>query len=169
MTIRELHAVYLLTGSNLGDRLLQLSLCRQALESRAGHIAATSRIYETAAWGLEGLPAHLNQALLLHTHLGALELLDTIQSIEADLGRVRQERWGVRSIDIDIIYFDDLIINHPRLTVPHPLMQERNFVLQPLSELAPGFLHPVLHSTNIMLATACTDKLPVAEYLPPSS
>ena len=161
MSSPQLHDVYLLTGSNLGDRREQLVLAVAEMEQHAGSIVRTSRIYETEAWGLEGLPAHLNQALLLRTKLEPLPLLYVLQEIEHRLGRVRQQRWGVRAIDIDIIYYDDLVLNLPQLSIPHPLMQERNFVLAPLAELAPDGMHPVLHQTNAALLQQSADKLSV--------
>ncbi len=156
-----MYPVYLLTGSNQGDREAQLSLALQELQRYAGKVVLTSGVYETEAWGIEGLPAHLNQAILLETGLEPLVLLDILQQIETRLGRVRQERWGIRAIDIDIIYFADRIIQLPQLTVPHPLMQERNFVLAPLAEIAPGYEHPVLHKTNEMLLKESLDTLSV--------
>lgn len=164
MTLPLLHDVYLLTGSNQGNRCEQLLLAVEALEQQAGSIVRASRIYETEAWGLEGLPAHLNQALLLQTPLEPLSLLGVLQEIERRLGRVRQQRWGIRAIDIDIIYYDDLVLSLPQLSIPHPLMQERNFVLAPLSELAPGHVHPVLRQTNAALLQQSPDKLSVWPY-----
>lgn len=148
-----MYQVYLLTGSNQGDRKAQLAAAIEALEQYAGRVLLASPLYETEAWGVEGLPAHLNQALLLETMLEPEALLDAIHLIEAALGRVRQEKWGIRAIDIDIIYFEDRILSLPRLSIPHPLMQDRNFVLYPLADIAPDFRHPVLkHTTKVLLA-----------------
>lgn len=154
-----MHAVFLLTGSNLGNRRRQLKNALIELEKCVGPIQQASAVYETEAWGKEGLPPHLNQAILIHTLLEPLELLETIHAIEEKLGRIRQEKWGVRVIDIDIIYFDSQVINLPSLTIPHPLMQERNFVLFPLSEIAPDFSHPLLLKTNKELLHLSSDPL----------
>lgn len=154
-----MHPVFLLTGSNLGNREEQLSRAILELEANVGTVIKKSAVFETEAWGKEGLPSHLNQALLIETPLTPLALLQSIQTIEERLGRVRQEKWGVRVIDIDIIYFGNQIIALPELTVPHPLMQERNFVLAPLCEIAPDFLHPVLLKTNLQLLQQSHDHL----------
>lgn len=156
-----MYAVYLLTGSNLGQREAQLHRCNQALEQYAGTIAQASGIYETEAWGIEGLPAHLNQALLLHTTLEPLQLLDVIHRIENDLGRVRDQKWGVRAIDIDIVYFDNMILDLPQLIIPHPYLHKRNFVLAPLVAIAPDFIHPVFGKTNAQLLSQSEDRLAV--------
>jgi 2-amino-4-hydroxy-6-hydroxymethyldihydropteridine diphosphokinase len=154
-----MHSVYLLTGSNQGNRKEQLEQSIAELELHAGTIVKASAMYETEAWGIEGLPAHLNQALLLQTKLNPTELLSVIHNIENKLGRIRQQKWGVRAIDIDIIYFDDIILNLPQLAIPHPLMQQRNFVLAPLAEIAPDFVHPILLKTNKRLLEISEDKL----------
>lgn len=154
-----MHSVYLLTGSNLGNRLQQLQNAEIALAIHAGTILKSSSIFETEAWGKEGLPSHLNQAIHLSTQLSPSDLLKVIHTIEEKLGRIRQEKWGVRVIDIDIIYFNDEIIHLPHLQIPHPLVQERNFALAPLSELAPDFLHPVFNKTNLQLLQESADHL----------
>lgn len=160
-----MHSVFLLTGSNLGDRSSQLSQCINALQEQAGNVVQCSQVYETEAWGKEGLPAHLNQALHLHTTLQPLELLEVIHHIEHSLGRVRQEKWGIRAIDIDIIYYDNMVLNLPQLTIPHPLLQERRFVLQPLAEIAPAYCHPVFGKSNYGLLETCMDPLSVMPEL----
>ncbi|KAA5537355.1 2-amino-4-hydroxy-6-hydroxymethyldihydropteridine diphosphokinase [Taibaiella lutea] len=154
-----MYSVFLLTGSNLGNREEQLAKAIRELEEHIGFIEQTSSVFETEAWGNEDLPAHLNQAVLIKTLLPPLDLLKSIHAIEAKLGRVRQDKWGVRAIDIDIIYFEDKIIRLPELIVPHPLMQERNFVLAPLSEIAPDMLHPVFLVSNKQLLKQSKDKL----------
>jgi 2-amino-4-hydroxy-6-hydroxymethyldihydropteridine diphosphokinase len=162
MTDRQMmYSVYLITGSNLGDRGAQLQHALDELGQYAGKVVQASKVYETEAWGREGLPPHLNQAVLLETGLEPPALLVVLQQIEHRLGRVRQERWGIRSIDIDIIYFEDRIIDLPQLKVPHPLLQERNFVLVPLVEIAAGWVHPLLQKTNATLLKESPDQLKV--------
>jgi len=144
--------IYILLGTNLGDRFQQLDLARKQLESRIGAIIDASSVYETAAWGVEDQPAFLNQALLLTTDLQALDCLEITQSIEQELGRIRIKKWGERVIDIDLIYFNQDIIDLPTLRIPHPFIAERRFVLAPLVEIAPDYIHPLYK---------CTDDLPV--------
>ncbi len=156
-----MHSTYLLTGSNQGDRQLQLSKCIDELNENAGLVQCRSALYETQSWGNEDLPCHLNQALLLQTSLSPLQLLGIIHNIENSLGRIRTQKWGIRAIDIDIIYFDDIVVNHPQLIIPHPLVHLRRFALTPLAEIAPDYQHPVLLKTNKSLLSACPDGLNV--------
>jgi 2-amino-4-hydroxy-6-hydroxymethyldihydropteridine diphosphokinase len=123
-------------------------------------------VYETAAWGKTDQAAFLNQALLLTTELSARELITTVLSVEEQMGRHRTERFGPRVIDIDIMFYNEDIINEPHLTVPHPQMQNRLFVLIPLNELAPLFVHPVLKKTIEQLLAECKDELAVTKFTP---
>ncbi len=153
--------IYILLGTNLGDRFQQLDLARKQLESRIGAIIDASSVYETAAWGVEDQPAFLNQALLLTTDLQALDCLEITQSIEQELGRIRIKKWGERVIDIDLIYFNQDIIELPTLRIPHPFIAERRFVLAPLVEIAPDYIHPLYKKNNVYLLDKCKDDLPV--------
>lgn len=159
-----MYSVFLLLGSNEGNRLQLLSEACILIAQNAGKICSTSQIYETEAWGKEGLPAHLNLALNLQTNLEPLALLTELQRIETALGRERKEKWGIRKMDIDIIYFENFIIQRPQLQIPHPLMQLRRFVLAPLTEVAPDFLHPVFLKTNRELLDDLQDPLTVLPF-----
>lgn len=153
--------IFLLTGSNLGDRLNNLTKCTELMEAQAGRIVSRSSIYETAPWGKSDQDNFLNQALHLETTLQPHELLETCLAIEEKIGRVRREKWGSRTIDVDIIYYGNQIIDSDDLKVPHPRMAERRFVLIPINEIAPDFVHPILKKTNARLLLECVDRLDV--------
>jgi len=149
--------VFLLLGSNLGERLQILKSAAGLIEERVGTIRAASSIYETAPWGVLDQPVFLNQVLEVQTELMPEEVLRIILEIEHELGRIRYERWGARVIDIDMLYFNDLVLDSARLTLPHPRLHERRFTLVPLTEIAPDFLHPLLQKTSRELLDNCTD------------
>ena len=159
------NTVYLLLGSNLGDRLQVMQSARGLIQKEIGQIKAESSVYETAPWGVLDQPAFLNQVVQLQTLLEPEEVLRIILEIEHELGRVRYERWGARVIDIDILYFQDLILDSSRLTIPHPRLHERRFTLTPLAEIAPGFIHPVLNKSSVQLLAACADESEVKIFL----
>jgi 2-amino-4-hydroxy-6-hydroxymethyldihydropteridine diphosphokinase len=152
---------YLLLGSNLGDRAAHLQQARQTLAATAGDIVATSAYYETAAWGLEDQPAFLNQALAVRTALPANALLAACQATEQQAGRERRQRWGARTLDVDILLYGPDIIATPTLVVPHPALPARRFALVPLAEIAPQLVHPQLHQTVAALLASCPDPLEV--------
>lgn len=156
---------YLLTGGNAGDRLANLQQARDKIQKVAGAVLKESAIYETAAWGLTAQNAFLNQALLVSTSLEAEELLKTLLLTEQELGRKRIEKMGPRTIDIDILFYKNEIISSAALTVPHPEIANRRFVLIPLNEIAPDFVHPVLQKTISQLLKICPDKLEVKKYI----
>lgn len=160
------YTVILHTGSNLGDRATYLAAARAAIGAQIGPIQAASAIYETAAWGVEDQPAFLNQALLIHTRLSANAVLRTIQAIEQSAGRAREVRWGARTLDIDILTYDDAVLETPALVLPHPRLSERNFVLAPLCDIAPEWRHPVLQRTAAQLWADCPDTLPAERWTP---
>ncbi|NHE55448.1 2-amino-4-hydroxy-6-hydroxymethyldihydropteridine diphosphokinase [Cyclobacterium plantarum] len=155
-----MHRVVLSLGGNVGDRL---ALIRKALELlvREMKLLHASQIYETAAWGGNSEAAFLNQVLVLHTSMDAESTLDFIQEIENRLGRKRVLKWGDRTMDIDILYFDNSIIQTDRLQVPHRLMLSRNFILIPLAEILPEEQHPVNKLTHRELLERCEDRLTV--------
>jgi 2-amino-4-hydroxy-6-hydroxymethyldihydropteridine diphosphokinase len=153
---------YLLLGTNLGSRHENLEHAIALLNDEVGKVTASSAVYETAAWGKTDQPSFLNQALSLETNFTALQLLDKVLEIEKILGRVRKEKWGERIIDIDIILFGDEIVNiENKLQIPHPQMEFRNFVMEPLSEIAGNVIHPILKKTINELSKKNTDKLEV--------
>jgi 2-amino-4-hydroxy-6-hydroxymethyldihydropteridine diphosphokinase len=139
------HHAYIGFGSNLGDRLEN---CRNAIGALAAlppcSLLKTSSFYETSPVGLVEQPAFINGVVLLETDEDAHWLLRQMLEIEKTFGRIRDLKWGPRSIDLDLLFFDDQIINTPELSVPHPSLHERRFVLEPLNEVAPDFRHPSL-------------------------
>ena len=156
--------IFLLLGSNSGDRPGQLRQALQYIESETGNIIARSKTYETAPWGKTDQPDFLNQAIHIESLLSPVELLFKVQGIEHLLGRTRQEKWGERSMDIDILYFSDMIIDIQGLHIPHPHLAERRFALVPLTEISPDFIHPVLQKSNLELLTECMDPLSLREF-----
>lgn len=161
-----MNKAFLLLGANLGNPATQLAKALEKIESQVGKIEVCSSLYESEAWGVTDQPTFLNQVALVSTSLPPLDILDTIQTIENNLGRVRLSKWGARVIDIDILYFNHDCIQHERLVVPHPYLPDRRFVLVPLSEIAPSFTHPKLGLTTIDLLTQCEDSLDVHLYNP---
>lgn len=150
---------YLSTGSNMGTRVQALQEAHRRITTVVGTVTKASRIYETEAWGLEAQPAFLNQVLEVQTSLHPEDLLNALLKIEAEMGRERRLRWGPRLIDIDVLCIGDLIWNSPTLSLPHPHLQERNFVLYPLAEICPAWLHPVLKKDLWQLLEECKDPL----------
>ncbi|MCB0597173.1 MAG: 2-amino-4-hydroxy-6-hydroxymethyldihydropteridine diphosphokinase [Lewinellaceae bacterium] len=151
--------IYLHTGTNLGDREANLKRANERIMEEIGPIEKASRVYRTKAWGITDQPDFLNQALLVSTHLSPFELLEKIQDIERRMGRAREIKWGERIIDIDILFYNDEIIDTENLTIPHPYLHYRNFVLLPLMDIAPGLLHPGFGLTVAELYANSEDKL----------
>lgn len=156
-----MNTAILLIGGNLGNRPLLLQQAVQLIEQQAGKVVKLSGLYETAPWGNVQQPDYLNQALQISTPLAPLPLLHTLLNIEREIGRIRQQKWGARVIDIDIIFYNDDVISLPELKIPHPRMQNRQFVLVPLNEILPDWVHPVFQQTVHALLAACDDELPV--------
>jgi 2-amino-4-hydroxy-6-hydroxymethyldihydropteridine diphosphokinase len=138
------HTVYIALGTNLGDRLANL---RAAIESMPPeiHVLAESHVYETPPWGYEDQPAFLNMVLKSETDLEPELLLNHLKLLEAELGREQSFHWGPRLIDLDILFYDDLVLDSPPLVIPHPRLHERAFVLVPLADVAPDHIHPVFN------------------------
>lgn len=156
-----MNAAYLLIGGNLGNRVHNLAKARMNIENDLGAIIKVSSIYETASWGITEQPDFLNQVLLIQTKFSAEEIMQSILSIENKMGRIRTEKNASRIIDIDILFFNDEIINQKDLTIPHPEIQNRKFALIPLNEIAPHFLHPVFKQSIQNLLSTSKDKLEV--------
>ena len=159
-----MNKAYLLTGSNMGDRLSNLTTAIHAITKNCGEIITQSSIYQTAAWGNENQPDFLNQAILIDTRLKPLELLQVLLSIEKKIGRIRNKKNDPRTIDIDVLFYNDLILDTAELQVPHPRLHLRRFVLVPLNEVAPHLIHPVLHQPIQELLNKCPDKLNVKKF-----
>lgn len=153
--------VYLLLGSNLGNRQLFLQDAAHYIQKSAGKILTSSGIYETQSWGKTDAPDYLNQVLLIQTELSPQLLLAELLNIEIMLGRQRLEKWGSRTVDIDILFYGEEIIKEPNLTVPHPELHNRKFTLEPLAEVAPDLRHPVLNKTVLSLKNELKDTLAV--------
>ena len=159
------HNVYLVLGGNVGDRVEYLRRSVELLRCEAGCVRALSSVYESEPWGFDDPCWFLNQVVALETNLSPHILLECTQRIEQTLGRVRlHDGYHARTIDIDILLYDHLIINTPELVIPHPRMTERIFVLQPMTELAPHLEHPALHQTMEYLRKHCADRKQVRAY-----
>lgn len=159
------YKAYLLLGANLGDRATNLQMARSLIENSAGTILMSSSIYESAAWGKEDQPDFLNQVICISTSLNPHALLEKLSWIEISLGRLREVKWGARLIDIDILFYEDLIVEDKVLTIPHPGIPNRRFTLAPLNEITSGFIHPKLNKTVSQLLDECPDKLKVWKYI----
>ena len=156
-----MNTIYLLLGSNLKNPAERLTIARKLVESQIGEIIKTSSLYATAAWGNTNQPDFLNQVIVVHSNFSADFIMETILKIEENMGRIRTQKNAPREIDIDILFFNHDIINLPELIIPHPLLQERKFVLIPLNEIAPDFKHPILLKTSQELLKICPDSLNV--------
>jgi 2-amino-4-hydroxy-6-hydroxymethyldihydropteridine diphosphokinase len=149
--------VYLLLGSNLGDRLQHLDNAKALIAERCGAIAAQSAIYETAAWGNTEQQSFYNQAIGISTTLAPADLLVAVKAIEKEVGRVETVHWGPRIIDIDIILYGNEVVNQPQLQIPHPYMHQRRFTLAPLAEIGGSAVHPIFNKTVSELLAVCSD------------
>ncbi|HEM5303455.1 TPA: 2-amino-4-hydroxy-6-hydroxymethyldihydropteridine diphosphokinase [Streptococcus suis] len=139
------HIAYLSIGGNMGDRLAYLKAALEALDRHPDcRLGFVSPIYETPAWGKTDQADFLNLACQVYTDLSAQDFLSVCQNIEQELDRVRIEKWGQRTIDLDIIFWDEEKIQEENLIVPHPYAHERAFVLKPLTEIASDYRHPIL-------------------------
>ncbi len=154
--------IFLLLGSNIGDRLIVLGKAGDMITQEIGIVVRRSSVYVSEAWGIRNQPNFLNQVLEVESGLEPMAVLEKAQLIENRLGRRRKIKWGERIIDIDILYFGDLVVTSKRLTIPHPYISSRRFTLTPLCEIAPSLIHPVLKKDQCTLLLECTDDLSVA-------
>jgi 2-amino-4-hydroxy-6-hydroxymethyldihydropteridine diphosphokinase len=159
-----MEGIFLLLGSNLGNREEVLQKAVSSLERNGIIVIKKSSVYETAAWGKTNQQAFLNQVLKVETELNVHKLLELILEIEIQLGRVRKEKWGERLIDIDILYFHDKIYKEDGLEIPHPGIPYRRFTLIPLVELCPQNKHPIKKITQTELLDSCDDSLKVSLF-----
>ena len=159
-----LTTVYISTGSNIGDRSSHLLLAKKALDIRVGALVKSSSIYETEAWGKTDQPSFLNQVHELQTEFDPESLLKMLHEIESDLGRERLEKWGPRIIDIDILFYSDIVLNLETLIIPHPQIVNRKFILEPLNEIAPAHIHPIENQSIAYLLDNCRDLLTVRPF-----
>jgi 2-amino-4-hydroxy-6-hydroxymethyldihydropteridine diphosphokinase len=142
-----MNIAYIAFGTNVGNREENINVALKMMEDRGLKIIKTSKIYVTEPYGYKDQPEFLNGAVVVETSLSCRELLNVLLNIEKDMGRVRHFKWGPRNIDLDIIFYNDEVIDEPDLKVPHPDMQNRDFVLKPLCDLNPNFVHPVFKKT----------------------
>lgn len=148
----------------MGDSLSQISKAIVLIEASIGSVSKLSSIYITQAWGNTNQPDFLNQVIIVNTHLSANQTMATILQLETKMGRVRTVKNAPRIIDIDILFFNQDIIEHENLTIPHPQIPYRRFVLVPLNELSPNMVHPTLNKTIHELFMHCADTLNVKKF-----
>ena len=156
-----MNEVFLMLGGNLGDRLNFLDAAINLIEQRIGKIFRKSSIYETEPFGIAEQPYFLNQVVTVLNDFSANDLMKTILEIEEQLGRTRNLKWAQRNIDIDILFLGDKVFNETNVTIPHPGIEFRNFVLVPLNEVIPDFVHPVINKPITEIMSKCNDPLAV--------
>ena len=159
-----MNTVYLLLGSNIGNSKTSLAKALMQIEKQIGTITRLSNLYTTAAWGNTRQPDFLNRVIIVKTALSALQTMQTILVIEEEMGRIRTVKNAPRIIDIDILFFNKEIIELEQLSIPHPQIQNRRFVLVPLNQLSPNLMHPVLKSSVHQLLLHCPDRLNVKKF-----
>ena len=152
------------SGSNLGNRLLHLKLALDYVKEKIGTLDLSSNVYQTAAWGKTDQPDFLNQVFGVYTDLNPNAIMDELLKIELLMGRKRVEKWGPRSIDLDLLYCGNKQIQNERLTLPHPEIANRRFILTPLCENYSTLLHPILRISQQKLLESCKDEGVVSIY-----
>lgn len=160
--------VYLLLGSNIGNRELILHSAIDEIDSELGKVGDVSSYYETASWGYKDDHMYLNLVVKITTTMTPKSLLRIIHQIEKKFGRIRSksDQYEARTLDIDILFYNDLILQQPALSIPHSHLHERKFTLIPLAEIAPSFIHPLLEKSVSQLLFECRDKSEVKRFIP---
>jgi len=153
--------VYLLLGSNLGDSEKYIEEAKKSINGTIGLIKQTSSLYKTAAWGNTNQPDFMNQVVVVSSTFSPQGVLKKIIEIEAQLDRIRIEKWAARTIDIDILFYNEQCIDEANLIIPHPYLHQRNFTLAPLMEIASDFIHPIFNKTIAELYETLSDGLSV--------
>jgi 2-amino-4-hydroxy-6-hydroxymethyldihydropteridine diphosphokinase len=159
--ILTMNTAVILLGSNTGALSQNLKHALKLIAQNIGSIGKISHIYQTEPWGRTDQPYFYNQVVEVFTSLDAYRLLDKLLETEAEMGRMRTEKWAPRMIDLDILYFNDVVINARGLTIPHPHLHERRFTLEPLTEIFPEMIHPLFMKKNKELLASLTDNLTV--------
>lgn len=164
--LQEMSKAFILLGSNLGDRLAAISQAQQLIEERCGKILQKSKLYESVPWGFASDQNFLNRVVVVDTTCSAMQLLEELLAIELSLGRRRNSTgvYSSRIIDLDILYFDNELIDNEKLVVPHPRLHLRRFTLAPLYELAPDWVHPLLKKTHRDLLANVPDNSEVRAF-----
>jgi 2-amino-4-hydroxy-6-hydroxymethyldihydropteridine diphosphokinase len=155
--------IFLSLGSNLGNREISLDEAIKLIRLQVGKVVKQSSLYETVSWGNDSKNLYLNKIIEVETNLAPFDLLEKLLAVEKKLGRIRNRdvKYQDRTIDIDILFYEDVILHSDDLQIPHPRIEERRFVLEPLNELAPDFIHPLLKKPINQLLIECEDKLMV--------
>jgi len=153
-----MNKAFLQLGSNMGNRISYINLANKLIISKIGEIQKSSKIYESEPWGMEDQNKFLNQVIEITCNLNVYDLLSKVLEIERVIGRVRNKKWDERIIDIDILLYNDMIIDNKKICVPHVFMHERKFVLTPLNEIAPNLIHPRFNKKISELLIECGDK-----------
>jgi 2-amino-4-hydroxy-6-hydroxymethyldihydropteridine diphosphokinase len=163
--ITQKSTIYLLFGSDTGDKKNYITAVQNLVQNEIGKITAESSLYASEAWGFDSDSLFLNKVIAVESGFDAFEILNITQKIERKLGRAKKtsDKYQSRTIDIDILFYDNKIIETQHLTIPHPQIQNRRFTLMPLAEIAPDFIHPKLQTAISQLLSNCNDNKSVVK------
>jgi len=160
-----MNEIFLQLGSNVGDRSNNLLQALTFISEKIGEVVKVSKLYESSPWRVDNQRDFLNQVIYIRSKLDPFEVLNIALEIEREMGRVRVEKWGERKIDIDILFFNDEIIETDSLCIPHQYISKRNFVLKPMCEIASEFIHPKFNKSIVQLLEECLDEDKVELYV----